>query len=209
MTMTTQAGSSNEAQVASLGDADFNVRAKALGELVRRGPAASPALRQALNTPDVELRARVVRALAEIADPACANLYADLVSDPDERNRAYAAHALARLRDPRALDALVRTIDDNPDVLHDPETLATYALATMGPAVLPKLAPLLSAPGEATRVRAFHVIRQVVSKLPGTDWAARARALGDYDPRGPAPDRDRAAQQWRDWIAQPFPEMTR
>jgi HEAT repeat protein len=204
--MNAESTRTSEELVGNLNDADFNVRARALGELVRRGPAATSALLQAMDAPDLELRARVVRALAEIADPSCADLYARLVSDADERNRAYAAHALARLSDPRALDALVRTIDDHPDVLHDPETLATFALAAMGTVVLPRMAPLLYAPNVMTRVRAFHVIRQVVSQLPGSDWQARWRELGSYDPRAEAPAREPAAAQWRDWITrQHFP----
>jgi hypothetical protein len=71
----------------------------------------------------------------------------------------------------------------------------------MGPVVLPRLAPLLSAPDEMTRVRAFHVIQKVVSALPHTQWDMRWRELGSYDPQGPEPQREQAAKQWRDWIA--------
>ncbi len=57
-----------------------------------------------------------------------------------------------------------------------------------------------------TRARAFLVIRMVVSALPETnDWQALWRALGSYDPAATGPERERAAQQWRDWIARHLP----
>jgi HEAT repeat protein len=184
--------------------ADFVRRDQALGELVRRGGAAVPALIQAVASGDPELRGSAVNALAEIAEPSCAELFAQLAGDPDGRVRAHAADGLARLGDPRAVDALVRTIDDRPDELHHPSSLSAATLIGMGPGVLARVAPLLSAPGEATRMRALFVIRAIVD-AQGEDSAARWRELGSYRAGAPAADREAAAEQWRAWLAARFP----
>jgi HEAT repeat protein len=195
-----------DALVGDLGDADVNLRASALAELVRRGHEATPALLAALDCADPNLRIQSARGLSEIADPVCAELFVRLLNDDDERIRAYAARGLARLRDLHALDALVRTIDDFPDVLRQPFTPSTDELIALGPSALPSVVPLLDAPDATTRVRAFLVIRQVLSALPGTgDWHALWRQLGSYQPTAPGPQREHAARQWRNWITDHFP----
>jgi HEAT repeat protein len=189
-----------------LGDADTNVRALALGELVRRGSAATPALLRVLAHADVEVRAQAAQALGEIADPANADVFAGMLRDTDARIRARGAYGLARLGDPRALDALVRTIDDLEDIEHVSGSLSSYVLAGMGPEALHAVAPLLSAPRAFTRLRAFNVIQQIVSRLRGADeLQARWCDFGKYDPMSESAERETAVQQWRDWIAREFP----
>lgn len=202
----TEAAPSIEKLIGDLSATDFNVRARALAELVRRGHEATSALVQTLDSTDDEVRVRAVRGLAEIADASCADLFARLLDDADERIRAHAAFGLARLRDSRALNALVRTIDDFEDVLRTPETLSTDGLVEFGAAALPSVAPLLSAPHPMTRARAFSVIQRIVSELLDMgDWPARWRELGSYDPMSEGPERERAAEQWRNWIARHVP----
>lgn len=189
-----------------LGAANPSVRALALGELVRCGRAATPALLRTLAHADVEVRAQAAQALAEIADPANADVFAGMLGDADDRIRARGAYGLARMGDPRALDALVRTIDDLEDIEHVSGSLSSYVLAGMGPEALHAVAPLLSAPRAFTRQRAFNVIQQIVSRLRGADeLQARWTDFGKYDPMSESVAREAAARQWRDWIAREFP----
>ncbi len=189
------------ALVEQLGSGDFNARALALADLVRRGRAAAPALRRGFDAKEPEIRVQAMRGLAEIADPASADIFAQCLDAPDERLRAFAARGLARIGDARAGDALVRTIDDYPDVLHHLFSPSVVELIALGPAALPLVAPLLSAPDPTTRARAFLVIRQVVeaNRALGS-WQTLAGMLGPYDPTAPAAERDAAAQRWREWI---------
>jgi hypothetical protein len=174
-------GRSARELVAALSASHFNERALALAELVRRGRASTAALVDALPTAVGELRARIVQGLAEIADPSAAGVFAAMLDDADEQVRARAAQGLVRIGDPRALDALLQTIDDYPDILREPDTLSTDGLTDLGPAVLPRVVPLLKAPGLMTRSRAFLVLRRVFPRLAGgSDWQStvgRTRAL--------------------------------
>ncbi len=192
--------------VEQLRSVDFNARALALAALVRRGKAATPALVEALRSPDDGLRMQAAQGLAEIADPACAETFADALRDSNKQVRARAAQGLARIKDGRALDALVQTIDDFPDVLHSPFTLSAYELIDIGPIALPAVAPLLRSADPMTRAHAFVVVRSIVSQLPEAgDWDQLWRSLGCYEPFGADPQRDRAADQWLTWIRQRTP----
>lgn len=184
--------------VGRLGANDANERAKALALLVAQGSAAVPALTDALAAEDARVRVQAARGLAEIVDPSSADALAAATGDADEDVRGHAAAGLVRMRDPRALDALVRTIDDAPDVLHHPYTLSVYGLIDLGEAALPAVAPLLSAEDPNTRLRAFVVLRSVVSQRE--DWEALWDALGRYDPSAEPDARDAAAARWADWI---------
>jgi HEAT repeat protein len=125
------------------------------------------------------------------------------LDDSDAEVRAHAAMGLARIADPRAIDALVRTIDDAPDVAHYPYTLSVYGLVDMGRRSLPTVAPLLKAADPNTRRRAFLVIRSVLEGLSeGSDWHQRWNSLGRYDPDGDQAERDRVADRWRVWIGE-------
>ena len=180
---------------------DGNARNQALGELSLLGRAAVPALTAALGHPDVEVRAQAMIALAFIADPSSVETFAAHVGDADHRIRGNAANGLAQLRDPRALDALIATLHDYPALSQYPSTLSTAGLIELGRAALPRLGPLLSSPDEMTRIRAWYVVQQIVSAMPGEDWAARWRAFGSYTPSGPDDvAREHAAEQWRAWI---------
>ena len=182
------------ALVEQLGSADFNARALALAELVRRGRATAPALSAALDSGDPEVRLQALRALAEIADPASAASFARFLDAPDERMRAFAAQGLSRIGDSRALPALARAIDDYPDELHRLYTPAVVELIARGPAALPAVAPLLAAPSPSTRARALIVVRRIIEANPrlGT-WEAIAARLGPIDPSAPPPIRASAS----------------
>jgi HEAT repeat protein len=198
----TQAEPSSAALVGQLGSADFNTRALALAELVRRGNVAAPALRGALDATAPEIQVAALRGLVEIADAASADRFARFLDAPDERLRAFAAQGLARIGDARAHDALVRTINDYPDILHHLFTPAVVELIALGPAALPLVAPLLSARDPSTRERAFLVIRRIAEANPALgSWQTLGDRLGPYDPTAPGAEREAAAQRWREWIA--------
>ena len=187
-----------------LADSDPHARVRALGELVRRGAAAVPALLQALAHTDRTVRTLAAEGLGEIADPAQAGLYRRMLDDDDGNVRARGAQGLALIDEPGGLDALVRTIDDLPDLEHAPETLSTHLLIARGAAALPVVAPLLSAPQPVTRERAFLVVLRVLEELRGA--ATVADTVGDLgDPRLPAVVGEGAAARWRAWIAREFP----
>jgi HEAT repeat protein len=182
---------------------EFNTRALALAELVRRGKAATPVLLEALNSPDDVLRVQAARGLGDIADPASAEALAGALDDRNEEVRAHAAQGLALVKDERAIAALVRTINDLPNLEHHPYTLSIYNLIELGSPALPAIAPLLKSSDPTTRERAFLVFRTIISSLPeGKDWQQLWQSLGSYDPHDPSPERERAADKLIGWIKQ-------
>lgn len=197
-----------ETLLADLQDADFNVRARALAEIVEAGRAVAPALVAALPDADATLKPQLAQALAEIAEPGSADALAGLLDNQDERVRAFGALGLARIGDPRAQAALIRTIDDFADLLSAPYTLSTYALIDQGPTALTAVLPLLDAASSTTRTHAFAVIHDIVTAALGTgNWPALWRQLGSYAPDSPEPQRRAAARLWTDWIEERFGDL--
>ena len=191
-----------DALVAQLSVEDFNIRAQALAGLVRLGRAASPALRPLLDGPDARLRVLAAQALAEIGNPADAEIFARALHDPTPEIRARAAQGLATIGDPRTLGALVQTLNDLPDVLHHPATLATHLLTGYGAAALPQMMPLLKADDLVTRQRAWLVVQSIVARRPDTaNGPSLLQALGGYRPDSPKTERDAAAARGQAWLA--------
>lgn len=181
---------------------DQDTSGLALGELIRLGKQATPVLLEALTHSNPRTRRLAAEGLSEIADPASADALFQATHDTNPEVRARAATALYTLGDKRALTALVATLDDYPDILHNPYTASMYPLMRGGKEVLPLVVPLLQAPNDLTRERAFLIVKAVVSKLPqGQDWNQLWQSLGSYDPAGPKAERDKAAQQWEQWLS--------
>ena len=171
-------------------------------ELMRKGNLATPIFLEALKHPDAGMRRMAAESLGTIADPASADALFEATTDENGEVRARAAGALYRLDDPRALPALVATLNDFPDLLHSPYTDAMYALMEGDEEVLQHIIPLLSSPDRDTRIRAFIIVEAIVTHLPqAEDWDTLWRSLGSYDPDGPEAERNRAARQWQDWLA--------
>ena len=187
--------------------ADAEARTRALAALVVAGRASTPVLLRGLASSDADVREKAAQGLAEIGDPAAAQALADALADPEPKVRGRAAQGLAAIGDPRSLDALVATIDDFPDLLHAPHTVATYVLIARGRDVLPSVPPLLDAPLPLTRQRAFAVLQALVTAMPEAgDWRTLWQSLGAYDPNGTdAVARADAAAQWARWIASHCP----
>jgi HEAT repeat protein len=136
---------------------------------------------------------QAAQALAEIADPSAEQAYAGLLEDPEPAVRARGAQGLAAIGSPRAIDALVRTMDDLPDLLHFPSTLAVQALIAQGRKAAVATAPLLQAPSPVTRERAILVLRSLAGELPAS--SELAAALAGYDAYGDEAERTAAAEQ--------------
>ena len=187
---------------ARLYSTDQDTSALALGELIRLGKKATPVLLEALTNPNPRTRRLAAEGLSEIADPASADALFQATHDTNPEVRARAATALHQLGDKRSLSALVATLDDYPDILHNPYTASMYPLMRSGKEVLPLVIPLLQAPNDLTRERAFLIVKAVVSKLPqGQDWNQLWQSLGSYNPAGQKAERDKAAQQWQEWLS--------
>jgi HEAT repeat protein len=181
-----------ETLVDTLGATDPNERAKALAELVGAGRQATTALIAALSGTDPAVRVQAAQALAEIADPSAEQTYVSLLEDPEPAVRGRGAQGLAAIVSPRAIDALARTIDDLPDLLHFPSTLAVQALIAQGPKAATAVAPLLQAPSPVTRERAILVLRSLAGEP--SDSQELAAALRRYDPYADEAGREAAAQ---------------
>jgi HEAT repeat protein len=119
--------------------------------------------------------------LAEIGDPAAEATFRELLGDADGTIRARGAQGLAAIGAPGAVDALVGTIDELPDLLHYPYTLSVRALIAMGwSAVAAPVSRVLTADNPVTRQRALLVLRSLLD-----DPAVRpdvAGALNHFDP---------------------------
>jgi HEAT repeat protein len=185
-----------------LASPDSNRRSRALAELIRLGRPASIVLRPLLTQVETPLRALAAQALAEIGNPDDAEIFANALHDPEPAVRARAAQGLAAIGDDRAVTALLHTLNDLPDVLHHPATLATHLLTGLGPRALPGLAPLLKSADAETRRRAWLAIHGIVANLPEAgDWRRLWQSLGSYHPDAPVSECNVAADLWADWIA--------
>jgi HEAT repeat protein len=197
-----QSEASMEELIQQLAVKGGDTAAIALGKLVDMGKTAVPALVLALDSKDEQVRALAAEGLSQIADPSTANRMFLALKDSNQKVRAFAARTLDVIKDPRALDALILTIDDAEDVLHYPYTVSVYALVRKPPAILPKIVPLLKAKGQVTRVRAFLVLKTIVSAWKGQDWNKLWEQLGKYDPAAEETARNTAADRWAVWLGQ-------
>ena len=104
--------------IGQLGNDDFQVREKATRELITLGPAAVPALQQALHHDDTEVRARAKR---------CLNAFKDV---PPGDLLATAVRVLTARQPPRGVETLIAYLPDlaAPEV----EEEIAIALTTLG-----------------------------------------------------------------------------
>jgi HEAT repeat protein len=139
-----EAGRATVCLIAALGDGEnAGRRNAALEALVCCGPAAVPALLEATQTPDVDLRKLVVDALAGIGDPRALGRLEALLYDPDPNVRGAAADALGTLGRPGCAPALLRASVSDPERLV--QLSALRALARLHVPVSPEaLRPLLA-----------------------------------------------------------------
>jgi HEAT repeat protein len=142
-------------------------------------------------------RKTMLRELMRLGDARAVDLFRASLDDSDEDVRAIAAQGLYRLRTPDAIDALVRTIDDSPDLLHYDVTPSVQALSKIGWPALPAVLPLLEAAEPRTRQHAEKVLRAIVGERGNALW----RENGSYGWDAPEDERAESVRRWRQWLS--------
>lgn len=116
------------------------------------------------------------------------------------------------------VDDFVRTINDNPDLLHFDYTPSVHKLIKVGERAIPQMLNLMLSEDRDTRLRAERVLSGITLEqhgfVFGQGWkdekgAERFRAfwssLGDLDWTATQEERTRAVKLWREWIAKKSP----
>lgn len=163
---------------------------------------------------DANLRADAMDRLAGMAAAEAAPYFQQGLSDPDERVRSHAARGLVRLGHVAALSACLRTIDDNPDLLHLDLTPSVHALGDMGLAAVGPLLDLMLRGERDTRMHAQRALELIVARrsgfrpgqgFPDAKAERAARKVwtdnGGYDFSADSADRDASVVLWRRWLA--------
>ncbi len=89
----------------------------ALGQIARKDPKATEALRALLTNADAEVRAQTAKTLGDLRDTASATALVAALTDAAPRVRFYAAEALGKIKYPAATPALLADVraNDNAD----------------------------------------------------------------------------------------------
>jgi hypothetical protein len=110
----------------------------------------------------------------------------------------------------------VKTINDNPDMLHLDFTPSVHHLSECGSDAVIAILPLLDSKDATERLRAQRVLEGVVKRrfgwisgqgfLPGTDGEEKTEALiianGNYQYNGLLKARRAAIKKWKHWLSQ-------
>lgn len=124
-------------------------------ELGEHGTAALPALKDLLESPDLDRRWWAVRALAEIKAPEAGQMLLEALEDPEPEVQHCAALALRRRPDPQALPKLAALLEGDDRLL---ASLAGDALTAQGEAAVPELIHILKAGSHAARLEAVRAL---------------------------------------------------
>jgi hypothetical protein len=116
-------------------------------------------------------------------------------------------------RQVESLEDLVRTINDDPDILRADYTPSVDKLIKVGEPAIPRVIDLMLSEHEDTRLRAQRVLEGVTLRQHGfvvgqgwkddkgrERWRTLWRQLGDLDWKAPSDDRERAVKLWRAWL---------
>jgi HEAT repeat protein len=155
-----------------------------------------------------------LRELLRTKEPGAEDMFRRALTSEDEEVRSIAARGLFELGASDAVDALLRTIDDAPDMLHADVTPSVNALGSLGLSVLPRVLPLLNAAERATRQHAQRVLeragfREIEEELRPRPLSQEARRAwtelwernGSYDWDAPPEARQRSIELWKAWVA--------
>ncbi len=137
---------------------------------------AIPAMIEALNDPDAEVRHQLLEALTFLEDPRATPAMKSLLTHPDPYTRVGAAEGLAVLGQPEGIDALVAALSD-PDPGVRARAAGDLSVEDDG-RVLPGLCRLLD--DENADVRRAALWQLVVAADPRAEEPLR-RALNDPD----------------------------
>jgi len=155
-----------------LADEDPQVRASALGALVRMGRATSLDAAAALADSDPRVR----RHACELGAALAGADFAGLLDDPDDMVVEAACYAVGEVRDSSAIPALVRIASTHTDALCRESAVA--ALGAIGdPQALPAI---LAALEDKPQIRRRAVVALAAFDSPESD-AALQRCLRDSD----------------------------
>jgi hypothetical protein len=187
--------------IENLKSKDQNIYNNAFQNLVDRKSDALPHLFNILKDKSSDGRTLAAQAIATIAIPSSADKTIDYLNDNDPLVRAWSAVALRRMRDSRALDALIKTIDDYPDTLHSDQTLSTYALIDWGEEILIHIINLLNSPKFETRRHAFSVVKKIIfNKFKTVEkWEMIWKKNGSYVPDAEEAVRLKCMKKWEKW----------
>lgn len=140
-----------------------------------------------------------------------ADRYLAELDDADEHVRSRAAAALHRLGHPKAVEACLRTLDDEADPLHADHSPSVRCLIEIGWPALGPVFEHLSAEGYLHRARAQRAAEGITKRRFGFDgtawppgalerWLAWAERI-DYEADAPADRRAVGLARLRAWIA--------
>ena len=159
-------------------------------------------LLESLRTASPAQRKTILRELANLDDPRAMEVFRASLDDDDEDIRAIGARGLYRLHTPDAIDALVRTIDDAPDMLHFDVTPSATALSQIGLRALPAVLPLLESPQPRTRQHAQKVFEWVLIQRGTRDELALWSELGSFDWNASDESRAESVRRLRRWLSE-------
>lgn len=190
--------------IENLKSPDPAVYNEAFESLVSSRSDAMPALVDFLAEKKRLNRPLAAAAIATIADKSYADVITQYINDDDDKVRAWSAVALKRMDDSRALQALLKTIDDYPDEAHTDQTLSTYALIQWGEVVLMPVLNLLNVANWETRRHAFSVLKKIVFNKVGTkdEWERIWKENGSYDSNAEVQVRVIAIEKRGKWVKQ-------
>ena len=109
--------------------------------------------------------------------------YLHLLDSPDEAIRASAAAALHGMAHPEALNACLKTLNDDADKLHADYTPSVHCLIEIGLIALMPLTDSLLAADEMTRLRAQRAVEGITQNI----WIQKVS------------DKEIAEEEWRSW----------
>ncbi|MUN35495.1 HEAT repeat domain-containing protein [Actinomadura litoris] len=171
---------------AVLAESDPHVAGALVWALARSGGEGLAVLEAGLRSPDVDVRRRAVRAIAEMPDAAgAAAALADALGDPDMTVRRHAALALGRHGVTAAVPALVGMVVEGFDDVAAAEVLGTLSQDPRhADQIMTALVDELSAPtaDSATRIR----LVQALVELSGAAGQEVLRELAYDDDRAVA-----------------------
>lgn len=130
-------------------------------EISTFGDEALPYLRELLASLNPDHRWWATRTLALIADSQASNLLLESLGDSDLAVRQCAALALKEQPVPKAIPALIKTLDNEDQLL---SRLAAEALITVGEPAVPKLIEILESGSQRAQGEAARALAQIGDK---------------------------------------------